>query len=236
MIKKAMILAAGFGKRIHPLTLKHPKPLLRIGSETLLSNTLKFLELSEIKDVVINVHYLGEQIFRYIKNNKFNLNINIVKEKDKILDTGGGVLNAIQYFSNEPFLIINPDTIWNSHYLKELKLMEKLFFENKKNKCSLLVVNKEKSFDKSFKGDFNLKNNLISRKDTGDLNCIYTGLQIIKPEVFSDLDAEVFSINKIWDMLIETNELHGIESHIDFLHVSTLDIYKNLLEKNLNIK
>jgi len=236
MIKKAMILAAGFGKRIHPVTLKCPKPLLKIGNETLLSNALKFLELFGIKQAVINVHYLGEQIVDYINSNQFNLSINVVKEKDKILDTGGGVLNAIQYFSNEPFLIINPDTIWNSHYLKELKLMEKLFFENKKNKCSLLVVNKEKSFDKSFKGDFNLKNNLISRKDTDDLNCIYTGLQIIKPEVFSDLDAEVFSINKIWDMLIETNELHGIESHIDFLHVSTLDIYKNLLEKNLNIK
>ena len=236
MIKKAMILAAGFGKRIRPLTLKHPKPLLKIGNKTLLSNTLKFIELFGIKQAVINVHYLGEQIVDYINRNQFNLTINIVKEKDKILNTGGGVLNAIQYFSNEPFLIINPDTIWNSHYLKELKLMEKLFFENKKNKCSLLVVNKEKSFDKSFKGDFNLKNNLISRKDTDDLNCIYTGLQIIKPEVFSDLDAEVFSINKIWDMLIETNELHGIESHIDFLHVSTLDIYKNLLEKNLNIK
>ena len=164
MIKKAMILAAGFGKRIHPLTLKQPKPLLRIGSETLLSNTLKFLELSEIKDVVINVHYLGEQIFNYIKNNKFNLNINIVKEKDKILDTGGGILNAINYFLNEPFLIINPDTVWNSYYLKELKLMEKTLFENKKNKCSLLVVNKEKSFDRSFKGDFNLKNNLINRR------------------------------------------------------------------------
>ena len=236
MIKKAMILAAGFGKRIHPLTLKCPKPLLKIANETLLSNALKFLELFGIKQAVINVHYLGEQIVDYINRNQFNLTINIVKEKDKILNTGGGVLNAIQYFSNEPFLIINPDTIWNSHYLKELKLMEKLFFENKKNKCSLLVVNKEKSFDKSFKGDFNLKNNLISRKDTDDLNCIYTGLQIIKPEVFSDLDAEVFSINKIWDMLIETNELHGIESHIDFLHVSTLDIYKSLLEKNLNIK
>ena len=236
MIKKAMILAAGFGKRIHPLTLKCPKPLLKIGNETLLSNALKFLEQFGIKQAVINVHYLGEQIVDYINRNQFNLSINVVKEKDKILDTGGGVLNAIQYFSNEPFLIINPDTIWNSHYLKELKLMNKLFFENKKNKCSLLVVNKEKSFDKSFKGDFNLKNNLISRKNTDDLNCIYTGLQIIKPEVFSDLDVEVFSINKIWDMLIETNELHGIESHIDFLHVSTLDIYKNLLEENLNIK
>jgi len=165
MIKKAMILAAGFGKRIHPLTLKHPKPLLKIGNKTLLSNTINFLKLFGIKQAVINVHYLGEQIIDYINRNQFNLTINIVKEKDKILNTGGGVLNAIQYFSHEPFLIINPDTIWNSHYLKELKLMEKSFFENKKSKCSLLVVNKEKSFDQSFKGDFNLKNNLISRKD-----------------------------------------------------------------------
>jgi len=231
-----MILAAGFGKRIHPLTLKHPKPLLKIGKETLLSNTLKFLKLFGIKQVVINVHYLGEQIVDYISRNKFDLTVTVVKEKDKILDTGGGVLNAIQHFSNLPFLIINPDTIWNLHYLKELKLMEKSFFENKKNKCSLLVVNKKKSFDQSFKGDFNLENNLISRKNRDNLNYIYTGLQIIKPEVFSDLDARVFSINRIWDKLIETNELHGIESNIDFLHVSTLDIYKSLLEKNLNIK
>ena len=236
MIKKAMILAAGFGKRIHPLTLKHPKPLLKIGKETLLSSTLKFLKLFGIKQVVINVHYLGEQIVDYISRNKFDLTVTVVKEKDKILDTGGGVLNAMQHFSNLPFLIINPDTIWNLHYLKELKLMEKSFFENKKNKCSLLVVNKKKSFDQSFKGDFNLENNLISRKNRDDLNYIYTGLQIIKPEVFSDLDARVFSINRIWDKLIETNELHGIESNIDFLHVSTLDIYKSLLEKNLNIK
>jgi len=232
MLKKAMILAAGFGKRIHPLTLKYPKPLLKIGNETLLSNTLKFLGLFGIKQVVINVHYLGEHIVDYINKNKFNLTINIVREKDKILDTGGGVLNAIQNFSNEPFLTMNPDTIWNSYYLKELKLMEKLFFENKKNKCSLLVVNKKKSFDQSFSGDFNLENNLISRKDGDNLNYIYTGLQIIKPEVFSDLDVRVFSMNRIWNKLIEINELYGMESNIDFLHVSTLDIYKNLLKKN----
>ena len=231
MIKKAMILAAGFGKRIYPLTLKNPKPLLKIGNETLLSNTLKFLELFGVKQVVINVHYLREQIVEYIDKSQFNLTINIVNEKDKILDTGGGVLNAIQHFSNEPFLIINPDTIWNSHYLEELKLMEKAFFENEKNKCSLLVVNKKKSFDQSFKGDFSLENNLINRKDKNNLNYIYTGLQIIKPEVFSSLYTKIFSINKIWDKLIESNELYGMESNIDFLHVSTLDIYKSLLEK-----
>ena len=199
MIKKAMILAAGFGKRIYPLTLKNPKPLLKIGNETLLSNTLKFLELFGVKQVVINVHYLREQIVEYINKSQFNLTIKIINEKDKILDTGGGVLNAIQHFSNEPFLIINPDTIWNLHYFEELKLMEKLFFENEKDKCSLLVVNKKKSFDQSIKGDFSLENNLIYRKDENNLNYIYTGLQIIKPEVFSSLDTKIFSINKIWD-------------------------------------
>ena len=85
MIKKAMILAAGFGKRVHPLTIKSPKPLLKIGNETLLSNTLKFLELSGISEVIINVHYLGEQVVEYINNNKFNLSIKIIEEKDKIL-------------------------------------------------------------------------------------------------------------------------------------------------------
>ena len=231
MIKKAMILAAGFGKRIYPLTLKNPKPLLKIGNETLLSNALKFLELFGIKQAVINVHYLREQIVEYLDKSQFNLTINIVNEKDKILDTGGGVLNAIQHFSNEPFLIINPDTIWNSHYLEELRLMEKAFFENEKNKCSLLVVNKKKSFDQSLKGDFSVENNLINRKDKNNLNYIYTGLQIIKPEVFSSLDTKVFSINKIWDKLIKNEELCGIESNTDFLHVSTLEIYKSLLEK-----
>lgn len=141
---KAMILSAGFGKRLNPLTLKHPKPLLKVGKETLLSNTLKFLKLFGIEKVVVNVHYLGEQIVNYINKNKFNLEIDIVEEKDRILDTGGAVLNAIQYFSNEPFLIINPDTIWNTDYLSELRLMEKVFLKNKKSKCILLVVNKKK--------------------------------------------------------------------------------------------
>ena len=231
MLKKAMILAAGFGKRVHPLTLNCPKPLLKIGEETLLSNTLKFLELFGIEKVVVNVHYLGDQIIDYLNKKKFNISINIVKEKSKILDTGGGVLNAIHYFSKEPFLIINPDTIWSSYYLKELQLMKKNFFENKKNKCSLLVVNKKKSFDQSLKGDFNLQGNLISREGEYNLNYIYTGIQIASCEIFSGLNEEIFSINKVWNNLIKRGELYGMESNVDFLHVSSLDVYKNLLEK-----
>ena len=109
--------------------------------------------------------------------------------------------------------------------------MENLFFENEKSKCSLLVVNKKESFDQSFEGDFNLKNNLLNRKKKEDLDFIYTGLQIIKPEVFNNLSEKVFSINKIWNNLILSNELYGMESNSKFFHVSTLDIYKRLQEK-----
>ena len=226
MIKKAMILAAGFGKRLNPLTLSNPKPLLKIGKETLLSNTINFLEQFQIKQAVINVHYLGDQIIKYIKKKNFNLNITVINEKGKILDTGGGIFNALKHF-NESFLCINPDTIWNLNYIKELKQMESDFFLNKK-KCNLLVVDKIKSFDKNLKGDFNLQNGLITRKKDENLKFIYTGLQIINPEVFSNIDEKVFSINKVWNQLIKSNQLFGLESKIDFLHISTLNIYKKL--------
>ena len=228
---KAMILSAGYGKRLNPLTLDCPKPLLTIGKETLLSNTIKFLEKNGIKEIVINVHYLAEQIINYIDEKKFNLSITITKEENGVLDTGGGVLNAIKYFSGEPFLIINPDTLWNENYNKEFQLMKKNFFLNKNCKCLMLVVNKEKSFDKSFKGDFNLIDNLISRKEKNNLKYIYTGMQIIHSTAFSGLEDKVFSINKIWNKLILKNELFGMQSKNNFLHISTLNVY-NALKKN----
>ena len=232
-ITKAMVLCAGFGKRLYPLTLSNPKPLLKIGDNTLLSNTLNFLEQFGIKQIIINVHYLGNHIINYINKKKFNTAITTIHEKNDILDTGGGILNALSHFSSEPFIVINPDTIWNSNYLEELRVMEKKFFINKKkSRCFLLVVNKNKSFDQSIKGDFNLENNLINRKDKENLKYIYTGVQILTPNVFDHLDLKIFSINKIWDQLIQKGNLFAKESNVDFLHVSTLNIYKSLLEKH----
>ena len=226
MIKKAMILAAGFGKRLNPLTLTCPKPLIKIGDETLLSNTIKFLEEFGVNQIVINTHYLGEQIKKYISEKKFKSNITIINEDEKILDTGGGILNALKYF-NESFLCINPDTIWNLKYIQELKQLENDFFLNKRE-CSLLLVDKKKSFDKNLKGDFSLENSLVTRENTKNLKYIYTGLQIIDPKIFLDINDRIFSINLIWDKLIKKKILSGLESNIDFLHVSTLDIYKKL--------
>ena len=226
MINKAMILAAGFGKRLNPLTNNCPKPLIKIGNETLLSNTINFVQEFGIKHIVINTHYLSDQIKKYINEKKFKSNITIINEKEKILDTGGGIFNALKYF-NESFLCINPDTIWNSNYIKELKKLENDFFLNKRQ-CSLLLVDKTKSFDKNLKGDFSLENALVTRKNTENLKYIYTGLQIIDPKIFLDINDRIFSINLIWDKLIKKKKLFGLESNINFLHVSTLDIYKKL--------
>ena len=229
MIKKAMILAAGFGKRLNPLTLSCPKPLIKIGGETLLSNTINFLEKLKIKEAVINTHYLSDQIYEYLSKKKFSLNITIINEKDKILDTGGGIYNALTNFS-ESFLCINPDTIWNLNYISEFKKMENIFFSNKA-KGYLLVVDKEKSFDKSLKGDFNLQNGLITRTKEENFKYIYTGLQIIDPKIFSGISEKVFSINSIWDNLIKKKQLFAIKSNNKFLHVSSLDIYNKLNTK-----
>ena len=109
--------------------------------------------------------------------------------------------------------------------------MENKFFAINKSKCFMLLVNKNKSFDQNINGDFSLKKNLINRKGKKDLKYIYTGLQIITPEVFTDINYKVFSINRRWNNLIENQELYGAESKINFLHVSTLGVYKNLLEK-----
>ena len=94
-INRAMILSAGFGKRLNPLTLSIPKPILKVGSKNLLKNTINILEKFGISEIVINVHYLSKQIISFIENNKFNSKIFIMNENKEILDTGGGILNAI---------------------------------------------------------------------------------------------------------------------------------------------
>ena len=111
-IKKAIILGAGFGKRMYPLTKKIPKPLVKVRGVTLLENSIKFLESLGIKHIVINTHHLHKDIIKFVKKKKFKLKVRIVIEKGKILDTGGGILNASKKFKKQVFFVLNPDTIW----------------------------------------------------------------------------------------------------------------------------
>lgn len=228
-IKTAIILCAGFGKRLHPLTLNKPKPLLDLFNKTLLEHTLNLIKKLNIKKVKLNTFYLGEKIENFITHKNFDLEIDIVNEGTQILDTGGGILNLIKNCNEENFLVFNPDTYWNDQYLEDIKEMEKIYFD-KKIKNILLVVNKNSSFDKKLKGDFSFNQNKLNRKDLK--NFVYTGCQILNKRVFSEVLINKFSINSIWDELIQKNELYGFESKNNFIHVTDLDIYQKILKNN----
>ena len=228
-IKKAIILSAGYGKRLNPMTLSKPKSLLEINKKTLLENTIHILEKFGIEEIVINTHYLSDQINTFIDNKKFSSKIFLMEEHEKILDTGGGVLNAAKKFNNDPFFVFNPDTIWSQSYLDDFKAMEEQYFNND-YKGVLLVVDKTKSFDKTMKGDFNLKENIIDR-NVNEKRYIYTGSQILSNSVFKNKKIEPFSMNLIWDLLIKNKELLGVKSKQEFLHVTNIKTYKELIEK-----
>ncbi len=227
-IKKAIILGAGFGKRMHPITKKIPKPLIKINNITLLENTIKFLNSLGVKHIIINVHHLHNKMTNFIKLKKFSSKIDIVVEKKKILNTGGGILNASKKFKKQTFFVLNPDTIWRNGYKKEIRKLEKINIKNKKP--AMLLVSKSKSYDRSFRGDFNLnsKNEILRQKNN---KFIFTGAQIITRSVFKKRKIKPFSMNKVWDELIRNKELIGIKSRQKFFHINNYKIYKKLSKK-----
>jgi len=228
-IKYGMILAAGLGKRMQPLTLKTPKPLLEINNYTLLERAINLLISHGVQEISINVYYLPDQIKSFINRKKFKVKITISNEENLLLDTGGGVLKGTQNFGDNPFFVINPDTVWSKHYLAELKSLETIYLKN--DKPTLLLVNKKLSIDPSFKGDFNLNNEKISKDSENQF--IFTGLQIINRSVFTNEKSEVFSLNKVWNKLIKDKNLLGLESNQKFYHLNTSDMYRKI--QNLNI-
>ena len=229
-IKFGMILAAGLGKRMQPLTLKTPKPLIEINNLTLLERAINLLISHGVQEISINVHYLSDQIQSFINNKKFEVKITISNEKDLLLDTGGGVLKGTQNFGDNPFFVVNPDTVWSKNYSEELTRLETIYFKNKKP--TLLLVNKKLSIDPSFKGDFNLNNEKITKDNENQF--IFTGLQITNRGVLIKEKSQVFSMNKVWNKLIKAKNLQGLESNHKFYHLNTFDMYKKILNLNIN--
>ena len=223
-IKKAMILGAGFGKRMLPLTEKTPKPLIKIGLKNLLERSIELLMKIGIDEIVINTHYLSQEIDNFLKNKNYQISISTIQEK-VLLDTGGGILNATKNFKNEPFFVLNTDTIWTKNYFEELKILENSYLKNKKP--ILLLVDKINSHDKSFKGDFNLmENNCVIREVSNQY--IFTGAQIINRSIFETISEKVFSMNLVWDRMVEEKKLLGQESSQTFFHINNFKVYEQL--------
>jgi MurNAc alpha-1-phosphate uridylyltransferase len=225
-INTALILCAGYGKRLNPITLKTPKPLLRIKNITLLEHCINLIKQVGIKKIFINSFYLKEQINKFIEENNFEIEIKVIEDGNTILNTGGGVLNLVSKINENDFLVFNPDTIWNKNYSSEIESMINLYYK-KKLKNLLLLVDRKLSFDKNLKGDFNLDNNLITQDHK---NFIYTGCQILNKSIFKDRSIENFSISEIWSDLIKNNLLSGFESKLEFYHATDLETFNKLLD------
>ena len=224
-INTALILCAGFGKRLNPLTLETPKPLIKLKNVAVLETCINLIESLGIKEIILNSFYLEDQIHNFLRNKNFKSKIKIVEDGKNILNTGGGIKNMLHHTSEDDVLIFNPDTIWKKNYSEEIIVMEDVYF-SKQIKNILLLVNKKLSFDKNLHGDFDLKNNLISKNN--DKKFIYTGCQILNKKLLSDYKVENFSITNVWNNLIEKKSLYGYESNNDFYHLTDLETFKKL--------
>ena len=222
-INTALILCAGYGKRLNPITLSKPKPLIKINDVTLLNNTLNLIKLLGVKNILINTFYLAEQIDEYVA--KSNLNLKVIKDGNKILDTGGGILNLIKNSDQNDFFVFNPDTLWDESYVNEIQNMKKIYFKNSL-KNILLVVEKSNSFDQRLNGDFSLENNILRK--SSNKNFIFTGCQILNRSIFKNNKLENFSINKIWEEMIIKNQLYGHRRNGKFTHLTDIEIYNKL--------
>ena len=224
-IRTALILCAGYGKRLKPITNDIPKPLLKVKNINLLDNTLNFVQSLGINKIKINTFYLSDQIKNFIEKKNYSLDIDVINDGKKILDTGGGIYNLIKNSEEDDFLTLNPDTLWNSNYINTFLEMENLYFK-KKIKNLLMVVKKNRSFDTRFKGDFNLNGNKLSKDIKNEF--IYTGCQILNRKIFKQIHNNIFSISKTWNDLLERQELYGLEFKNDFVHLTDTEIFNKL--------
>ena len=224
-IKTALILCAGYGKRLNPITLSTPKPLLKVNNVTMLENCINMILSLGIKKIILNTFHLSEQIKNFLNDKKFSAEIRIVEDGKEILNTGGGILNMISNSEDDDYLVFNPDTLWKENYINEINQLQNFYYSNQLSNI-LLVTNKNLSYDKNLKGDFQLKDNLLSKNLNKDF--IYIGCQILNKNLFKKYKVYNFSISEVWNELLNKKQLNGFESFNKFYHLTNLEIFKKL--------
>ena len=217
----AMILAAGFGERMKPLTNFIPKPLIKVGDITLLQNSIDFLFSMHCKKIVINTHYKHELISDFISKNYQSSKVQISYEEE-ILDTGGGVKNATSLFDDEDILVTNSDIFWNNDNIVDVKNLVNDYQPD--NECRVLLVEKNKAHGiLNENGDFSLNNEKVNRWQHQDKILYYSGLQILSLKILNNIDLTKFSFNTIWDFQIKKNSLYGNIMNSNWYHVGDIN-------------
>jgi len=224
MIKfNLMILAAGHGKRMKDLTKSNPKPLLEINNKKLLSYTIDFFFDLGCQKIVINTHYLHDQINHFICKHYPNNNIKLIFEP-LLLNTGGGIKNALSSLGKTNFLVTNSDILWDESNKPDVLNFIEQYQEVKTCKL-LLSENYNFKGLKKTRGDFKLENKLIKRWVNNDPLIYYSGLQIVNSNIFFEVKEKCFSMNAIWDSLIEQMQLEGKIMNSSISHIGDIKAY-----------
>ena len=226
-ITQAIILAAGFGVRMRPLTLTTPKPLVKLKNKPLIFYILEELKKNKIKKCFINVHYLSLKIKKYIdeyKKTNQTMEIIIIKE-EVILDTGGAIKNIINKDNSQPTIVINADSLIVP--FKSISPLSLLIdnFDSKNMDFLLLLDNFKDSIGYHGKGDFSFsnKNNPSTIIRNMNKGLAYTGWQILNPNAVNQVINNVFSLNYCYDKAIKENLIWGIINTQKWLHIGTIE-------------
>lgn len=207
---------------MRPLTETRPKPLIEAGPKTLLDHNLDQLAAAGITEAMVNVHYLPDQIIRHVAGRE-RPRISISDERDRILDSGGGILRVLPFFGTAPFFSLNADTVWTDGPRLNLIRMQETF-DPEKMDVLLLVAPAVTTIGWGNRGDFMMDGaGRLRRPDRRDVAPFaYTGVAVLKPESFRD-KPEIFSLNRIFDEAAARERLFGLRLDGVFMHIGTPD-------------
>lgn len=224
--RTAMVLAAGFGERMRPLTARMPKPLVPVAGRPLIDHVLDRLAAAGIERAVVNVHYLADQIERHLKS-RTAPTIVISDERDKLLDTGGGVVKALGAIGNEPFIHVNSDTIWIDGVKPNLEKLAEAF-DPAQMDALLLLAPVSTSIGYAGRGDFTMAaDGRLTRRGERDVApFVYAGVAILRPELFKDTPDGAFSLTMLFDRAAAAGRLHGLRMEGVWMHVGTPEAIK----------
>ena len=221
--RTAMVLAAGLGERMRPLTEKMPKPLVPVAGMPLLDHVLDRLAAAGVERAVVNVHYLADQIERHVASRKAP-QIAISDERGKLLNTGGGVVKALPKIGGEPFFHINSDTIWIDGVKPNLERLTEAF-DPASMDALLLLAPSAHSIGYAGRGDFQMQTDgrLRKRGEHEVAPFVYAGAALLRPELFKDPPDGAFALTALFDRAAAAGRLHGLRLEGVWMHVGTPD-------------
>jgi N-acetyl-alpha-D-muramate 1-phosphate uridylyltransferase len=220
LINSAMVMAAGLGTRMRPLTNDRPKPLVQVAGKALIDHSLDKLREAGIRDVVVNVHYLPHMVRDHLNAHGCDLNIEISDESDLLLETGGGLIKALPLLPMDPFYCINSDNIWTEDEGNSLKELA-AHWNAERMDALLLIVPTTRAHNHNGVGDFFLADDgqLIRRAEEPAAPYIYTGIQLVSHWLLRDPPQSPFSTNVFWNRAIADGRLFGLVHNGDWFDI-----------------